>query len=164
MPSVSRIDEREALQVETLTTEPEFVALAEQWSAVAERVLRPSVFLTPEWFQAAWAWRRHDSRSAYPHGACARCPRRHPAPYQNAGAQRHRATVGTADGARYADLRSCRDAFAPRRRLRSIRKCAGTIRRLGRTGMQLRGTRRRTGHRTAARTRALAPARPRRGS
>jgi CelD/BcsL family acetyltransferase involved in cellulose biosynthesis len=49
------------LQVQTLTTATEFVALEHEWNALAEIAATPSVFLAHDWFRAAWAWRCRDS-------------------------------------------------------------------------------------------------------
>jgi CelD/BcsL family acetyltransferase involved in cellulose biosynthesis len=49
------------LQVATITDEPEFVAMQSAWNAVARQADPNNVFLSHEWFNAAWAWRRLDS-------------------------------------------------------------------------------------------------------
>jgi CelD/BcsL family acetyltransferase involved in cellulose biosynthesis len=49
------------LQVAVVTSDSEFAALEAAWNAAARRSLTPSVFLSHEWFRAAWAWRRLDS-------------------------------------------------------------------------------------------------------
>src|SRR5437764_1211119 len=49
------------MQVDVVTTEVEFVALRNEWNELARNAAARSVFLSHEWFVAAWAWRRHDS-------------------------------------------------------------------------------------------------------
>src|SRR5947208_3623613 len=44
-----------------LPPESEFVALRNEWNELARNAAARSVFLSHEWFVAAWAWRRHDS-------------------------------------------------------------------------------------------------------
>jgi CelD/BcsL family acetyltransferase involved in cellulose biosynthesis len=46
------------IQVATVTTESEFAALKDAWNELARQSVAPSVFLSHEWFEAAWAWRR----------------------------------------------------------------------------------------------------------
>jgi CelD/BcsL family acetyltransferase involved in cellulose biosynthesis len=46
------------LHIDNVKTETAFVDLAREWNAIADRTDSPSVFLTHEWFTAAWAWRR----------------------------------------------------------------------------------------------------------
>ena len=49
------------LQVVTIISEAEFAALEASWNTVARHSAPTSVFLTHDWFTAAWAWRRLDS-------------------------------------------------------------------------------------------------------
>ncbi|HEV2008725.1 MAG TPA: GNAT family N-acetyltransferase [Burkholderiales bacterium] len=49
------------LQVMVVTSDAQFAALEHAWNAVARHTVTPSVFLSHEWFTAAWAWRRLDS-------------------------------------------------------------------------------------------------------
>lgn len=49
------------LAVEIIESESDFLALEYRWNALAQRTVQPSVFLTHEWFRAAWAWRRLDA-------------------------------------------------------------------------------------------------------
>lgn len=44
-----------------VTRDPEFASLQESWNSLADAAAVRSVFLTHEWFSAAWAWRRHDA-------------------------------------------------------------------------------------------------------
>ena len=45
-----------------LVSRPEdFAALHSAWNALHRRTRRPSPFLTHEWFDAAWQWRRQDA-------------------------------------------------------------------------------------------------------
>lgn len=48
------------LQVSLIRSEAPFMALRQAWNAVARAAETPSVFLSHEWFSAAWAWRRLD--------------------------------------------------------------------------------------------------------
>jgi CelD/BcsL family acetyltransferase involved in cellulose biosynthesis len=49
------------LEVTTVRSEAEFAALKPEWDDVAGQTAPTSVFLTHDWFAAAWAWRRLDS-------------------------------------------------------------------------------------------------------
>lgn len=49
------------LTLETLTTERDFLALRDEWNAVATADRTPNVFLRHEWLDAAWQWRRTDA-------------------------------------------------------------------------------------------------------
>lgn len=49
------------LRVDTVTTAAGFGELKAVWNALASESVTPSVFLSHEWFDAAWAWRRLDS-------------------------------------------------------------------------------------------------------
>jgi CelD/BcsL family acetyltransferase involved in cellulose biosynthesis len=49
------------VQVARVADELEFAALKEPWNELARQSIAPSVFLTHDWFEAAWAWRRLDS-------------------------------------------------------------------------------------------------------
>ena len=49
------------MQVSLVTSDAAFMALQHAWDAVAGASARSSVFLSHEWFRAAWAWRRLDS-------------------------------------------------------------------------------------------------------
>jgi len=46
------------------TTEVAFSELEAPWGALVSRLSAPSVFLSPEWFNAAWLWRRDTSTLA----------------------------------------------------------------------------------------------------
>src|SRR5882672_1697881 len=48
--------------VEAVDTEGAFGALVASWNALADRADAASVFLSHEWFRAAWSWRRQDAR------------------------------------------------------------------------------------------------------
>ncbi len=54
MPKTSR----PLLQISTVVSEPEFIALQDAWNELANAAQPRSVFLRHEWFAAAWAWRR----------------------------------------------------------------------------------------------------------
>lgn len=46
-----------------LVSRPEdFAALHSGWNTLQRRLRRPSPFLTHEWFDAAWQWRKHDAQ------------------------------------------------------------------------------------------------------
>jgi hypothetical protein len=47
--------------VEPLTDWSAFAPLRGEWNALAARCVRPSVFLTHEWLDAAWQWKGRDS-------------------------------------------------------------------------------------------------------
>jgi CelD/BcsL family acetyltransferase involved in cellulose biosynthesis len=49
------------LRVTTVTTDAGFGSLKAAWNVVASRSAAPSIFLSHEWFDAAWAWRRLNS-------------------------------------------------------------------------------------------------------
>jgi len=61
MPSALKNPESTKLQVVIVTDHAEFAAFEDAWNATARQVDTPSVFLSHEWFNAAWAWRRLDS-------------------------------------------------------------------------------------------------------
>lgn len=46
----------------TITSDAEFAALHDAWNEVAAACAQRSVFLTHEWFDAAWQWRRSAAR------------------------------------------------------------------------------------------------------
>ena len=50
-----------AHQLAEITSEDEFAALAPVWNAAAAASRGASVFLSHEWFRAAWTWRRSDA-------------------------------------------------------------------------------------------------------
>jgi len=52
------------IHVSAVTHEQGFEALRDPWTALAKSAPEPSVFLTYEWFRAAWAWRRLDAKLA----------------------------------------------------------------------------------------------------
>lgn len=56
--------------VARLTDWSDFASLRTEWNALAAECARPSVFLTHEWFDAAWQWKGRDA------GLCALCARR----------------------------------------------------------------------------------------
>ena len=56
--------------VARLTDWSAFASLRTEWNALASECARPSVFLTHEWFDAAWQWKGRDS------SLCALCARR----------------------------------------------------------------------------------------
>jgi len=49
------------LRVTTVTTDAGFESLKTAWKVMASSSAVPSIFLSHEWFDAAWAWRRLDS-------------------------------------------------------------------------------------------------------
>ena len=49
------------LDVVTVTSDTEFAALKSAWHALERACIAPSVFLSHDWFDAAWAWRRLDA-------------------------------------------------------------------------------------------------------
>jgi CelD/BcsL family acetyltransferase involved in cellulose biosynthesis len=49
------------LRVTTVTTDAGFGSLKTAWNVMASGSAVPSIFLSHEWFDAAWAWRRLDS-------------------------------------------------------------------------------------------------------
>src|SRR5207245_2712909 len=49
------------LQVASVTRESEFAALKDAWNELAGQSATRSIFLSHDWFEAAWAWRRLDS-------------------------------------------------------------------------------------------------------
>jgi CelD/BcsL family acetyltransferase involved in cellulose biosynthesis len=49
------------LRVTTVTTDARFGSLKTAWNVMARGSAMPSIFLSHEWFDAAWAWRRLDS-------------------------------------------------------------------------------------------------------
>ena len=49
------------LQVITVSTDLEFAALKDAWGVLERTCTARSVFLTHDWFDAAWTWRRLDS-------------------------------------------------------------------------------------------------------
>jgi CelD/BcsL family acetyltransferase involved in cellulose biosynthesis len=55
-----RPSEVAGLEVATLATEGDFVALRDAWNALASTARAPNVFLRHEWFDSAWQWRRLD--------------------------------------------------------------------------------------------------------
>jgi CelD/BcsL family acetyltransferase involved in cellulose biosynthesis len=50
-----------ALDVGTITTDAEFASLKDDWNRIATNTAGSSLFLSHEWFDAAWAWRRLDA-------------------------------------------------------------------------------------------------------
>jgi len=58
------------LVVARLTDWSAFASLRAEWNALAAECVRPSVFLTHEWFDAAWQWKGRDA------SLCALCARR----------------------------------------------------------------------------------------
>ena len=51
-----------SLQVESVRDESRFYSLKDEWNALARETAPHNVFLRHEWFDAAWQWRRTDSR------------------------------------------------------------------------------------------------------
>jgi len=49
---------RSPLEISTVVSEPDFLAMQDAWNALADAAQPRSVFLRHEWFAAAWAWRR----------------------------------------------------------------------------------------------------------
>ncbi len=51
-----------ATEVETITAREQFLALRDEWKALAALDPRTSIFLQHEWLDAAWAWKAHEGR------------------------------------------------------------------------------------------------------
>jgi CelD/BcsL family acetyltransferase involved in cellulose biosynthesis len=58
-----------AIAVAHITDWSAFASLRAEWNALAAKCAMPSVFLTHEWFDAAWQWK---GRESYLHALCAR--------------------------------------------------------------------------------------------
>ena len=61
MPSLDVQSSIDPVHVASVKHEAEFAALKIPWNTLANQSAVASVFLTHEWFSAAWAWRRLDS-------------------------------------------------------------------------------------------------------
>lgn len=50
-----------SLHVARIDAEAPFLALAEEWRELAASAYAPTLFLSHQWFDAAWQWAKHDS-------------------------------------------------------------------------------------------------------
>lgn len=51
-----------SLRIASVESDAQFARLREPWNALAQRQVDRSIFLHHEWFDAAWAWRKHDAK------------------------------------------------------------------------------------------------------
>src|SRR5216684_2519795 len=61
MPSDPTNSKRQALQVSTITSDAGLFGLHDAWNDLERNNVASNIFLSHDWFTAAWAWRRQDS-------------------------------------------------------------------------------------------------------